>query len=413
VTNANQIHNRENNMSRGRKIIFGGTLVAAVVALGIGQAVLEGVAIQQSVEAPRFQVDPFWPKPLPNGWVMGTVIGVDVDANDNVYIVHRGVTGDDAAADQDPPLAECCRTAPPVLQFDPEGNLVRAWGGPSATNEYVWPTSNHGIAVDATGNVWVGGNGAGDSHVVVFTNDGRYLRTYGEPGQEQNSLAMNHFGRVADIEFDFAANEAYFADGYQNRRVAVVDITTGEIKRFWGAYGEPPNDDFDFQMPRTPASGYDASVAMERGFQGPVHCADPSVDGLVYVCDRGNARIQVFTLDGTYQTESYYNPHTVSDGPVWDVAFSNDPAQTWMYVADGENSRIHIVRRASMETVGTFGTGGRYAGMLQAAHSIASDSQGNVYVTETYQGRRLHKYQFMGIGMVPRDQGATWPQSSP
>jgi DNA-binding beta-propeller fold protein YncE len=404
-------------MIRRRNLIFSGALVAAVAALGIGQSALEAVVSQQSVEAPRFQVDPFWPKPLPNGWVLGTVIGVDVDANDNVYIVHRveAVGGTEAAAAQDPPLAECCRPAPPVLQFDPEGNVVRAWGGPSPTDEYVWPQSNHGIAVDDAGNVWIGGNGQGDSHVVVFTNDGRYLRTYGEPGQQQNSLALNHFGRVADIEFDLGANEAYFADGYLNRRVAVVDITSGEIKRFWGAYGEPPNDDFEYAMPRpqTNLEGtYDASVAKERGFRGPVHCADPSVDGLVYVCDRGNARLQVFSLDGTYQTEAYYNPHTVSDGPVWDVAFSNDPEQTWMYVADGENSRIHIVRRATMETVGTFGTGGRYPGMLQAAHSIASDSQGNVYVTETYEGRRLHKFVFMGIGNVPRDQGATWPQES-
>ena len=398
-------------MTRRRKLI-GGALVAAIVALGIAQSALEAVVSQQQmVEAPRFQIDPFWPKPLPNGWVMGTVIGVDVDANNNVYIVHRGVTGADAAADQDPPLAECCSSAPPVLQFDPEGNLVRAWGGPPPDSSYVWPASNHGIAVDGTGNVWIGGNGTGDSHVVVFTNEGQYIRTYGEPGQAQNSHAMNHFGRVADIEFDLAANEAYFADGYQNRRVAVVDIPTGTIKRYWGAYGEPPNDDFEYVQSRnkTQNPDYDASVAKERGFQGPVHCADPSVDGLVYVCDRGNARLQVFQLDGTFVSEAYFNPTTVSDGPVWDVAFSNDPEQTWMYVADGENSRIHIVRRETMETVGTFGTGGRYPGMLQAAHSIASDSEGNVYVTETYEGRRLHKYVYMGVGQVPRDQGATWP----
>jgi DNA-binding beta-propeller fold protein YncE len=222
---------------------------------------------------------------------------------------------------------------------------------------------------------------------------------------------MDHFGRVADIEFDLDANEAYFADGYQNRRVAVVDIPTGQIKRYWGAYGEPPNDDFTPVQSRNKTTNpdYDASVAQERGFQGPVHCADPSNDGFVYVCDRGNARVQVFQLDGTYVTEQYFNPTTVSDGPVWDVAFSPDPEQTWIYVADGENSRIHIVRRETMEAVGTFGTGGRYAGMFQAAHSMAADSEGNVYVTETYEGRRLHKFVYMGVQMVPVDQGATWP----
>jgi hypothetical protein len=393
-------------------MIFGGALVAAVALLGVGQVALEAVMSQNMVEAPRFQVDPFWPKPLPNQWTTGTMIGIDVDANDNVYVVHRGnlVAGENAA-DQDPPLAECCRSAPPLLQFDVEGNLVRAWGGDSPTGEYVWPASNHGVGVDNQGNVWIGGNGGGDSHVLQFTNDGRYIRTYGTPGQGRDSHAMDHFAQVADIEFDFDANEAYFADGYSNRRVAVVDIPTGTIKRYWGAYGEPPNDNFQFVQSRnkTQNPGYDASVARERGFQGPVHCADPSVDGLVYVCDRGNARVQVFRLDGTYVTEAYYSPTTVSDGPVWDVAFSNDPQQTWMYVADGEDARIFIVRRATMETVGTFGTAGKYAGMFQAAHSMASDSQGNVYVTETYEGRRLHKFVFMGVGQVPRDQGATWP----
>jgi hypothetical protein len=390
--------------------------MATIVALGVAQTALQAVvASQQMVEAPRFEVDPFWPKPLPNGWVMGTVIGVDVDANGNVYIVHRGVTGNsDAAADQSPPLAECCRSAPPVLEFDVEGNLVRAWGGPPADSSYVWPASNHGIAVDPTGNVWIGGNGGGDSHVVVFTNEGQYIRTYGTPRQEQNSQAMDHFGQVADIEFDWEQNEAYFADGYGNRRVAVVDIPSGTIKRFWGAYGEPPNDNFVYTQARnkTTNPGYDASVAKERGFQGPVHCADPSVDGFVYVCDRGNARVQVFRKDGTYVTEQFFNPTTVSDGPVWDVAFSNDPEQTWIYVADGENSMIHIVRRATMEEVGTFGGQGRYPGQFQAAHSMTSDSQGNVYTTETYEGRRLQKFVFMGVENVPRNQGPTWPRST-
>ena len=399
-------------MSSRRRMIFGGALVAALALLGIGQVALEAVVSQQMIDAPAFQVDPFWPKPMPSGWVMGTVIGVDADANDNIYIVHRGVTGPEAGADLDPPIAECCTSAPPVIQFDREGNVVEAWGGPSPTNEYVWPSSNHGLEVDDEGNVWIGGNGGGDSHVVVFTNDGSYIRTYGIPGEASDSHAMDHFGQVADVEFDLDANEAYFADGYGNRRVAVVDIDSGQIKRYWGAYGEPPNDDFEYSMPRNPAMGYDASVARERGFQGPVHCADPSNDGFVYVCDRGNARVQVFRLDGTYVTEQYFNPKTVSDGPVWDVAFSPDAEQTWLYVADGENSRIHIVRRASMEEVGTFGTGGRYVGMFQAAHSMTADSQGNVYVTETYEGRRLHKFVYMGVQRVPRDQGSTWPMAA-
>jgi len=218
-------------MNRKRNLIIGGSLVVAIALLGVGQATLEGVALSQTVRAPIFEVDPYWPKPLPNGWVYGTVIGVTIDAQDHVYIVHRGVAGAEAAADQDPPLAECCSSAPPILEFDPEGNLVRAWGGPSETGEYVWPSSNHGLGVDQMGNIWIGGNGPGDSHVLKFSQEGEYLETYGEPEQDPNSRAMNHFGRVADIEFDFDANEAYFADGYANKSVAVVDMESGEIKR--------------------------------------------------------------------------------------------------------------------------------------------------------------------------------------
>jgi hypothetical protein len=314
----------------------------------------------------------------------------------------------EAAADQDPPLADCCSSAPPVLQFDPEGNLVRAWGGPSPTDEYVWPQSNHGLGIDDAGNIWIGGNGGPDSHVLKFTVDGQYLATYGEPGQPIDSNAMDHFGRVADVEFDFDANEAYFADGYGNRRVAVVDIDTGEIKRYWGAYGNRPTDDYQ-PMGDRGADDWMANDYMEQQFRGPVHCAEPSNDGLVYVCDRQNNRVQVFQTDGTYVREAFYAPDTKGDGATWDLTFSPDPEQSFFYLADGKNSRIRIINRETMEEVSTLGIGGRYPGMFQAPHSIDSDSQGNIYLTETYEGRRLHKFVYMGIGSAPRHQGAAWP----
>lgn len=391
-----------------RNLILGGSLAGTFVVLGIAQARLDAIASIQTVRAPIFEVDPYWPKPLPNHWVYGTVIGVTVDAADNVYIVHRGVTGAEAAADQDPPLAECCSSAPPVLQFDPEGNLVRAWGGPSETDEYVWPASNHGLGIDAAGNIWIGGNGSSDSHVLKFTQDGQYLATYGAPGQPVDSNARDHFGRVADVEFDFDANEAFFADGYGNKRVAVVDIDTGELKRFWGAYGNEPIDDYEFEGQRG-ATGWSADDYQEQQFRGPVHCAEPSSDGLVYVCDRQNNRVQIFQADGTYVTEAFYAPTTLGDGSTWDIAFSPDEEQSFIYLADGKNSRIRIIDRETMEEVSTVGIGGRYPGMFQAPHSIDTDSQGNIYLTETYQGRRLHKFVYMGIGDAPRHQGAAWP----
>ncbi|MSR20308.1 MAG: hypothetical protein EXR91_04945 [Gemmatimonadetes bacterium] len=397
-----------------RNILFGGGLVVAIVLVGIAQTRLEAVAATQMVRAPKFEIDPYWPKPIPNQWVYGTVIGVTVDAADNVYIVHRGITGAEAGAEGDAPIAECCRSAPPILQFDPEGNLVRAWGhppGPVAGQNFVWPASNHGLGIDAQGNVYIGGNGGGDSHVLKFTVDGTYLGTFGEPGNAPNSNARNHFGQVADISFDFDANEAFFADGYGNKRVAVVDLNTFQIKRFWGAYGNRPIDNPTYRGTR--AAGqvppWSSERYNEQQFRNPVHCADPSNDGLLYVCDRQNNRVQVFQKNGTYVREAYFAPATLGDGAVWDIAFSPDPEQSFFYIADGKNARIRIVDRQTMQEVSTVGTGGRYAGEFQAVHSIDTDSQGNIYATETYEGRRLHKFVYQGITDVARHQGAAWP----
>jgi hypothetical protein len=402
-----------------RNLLIGSGFVAAIVLTGLAQAKLEAVASTQMVRAPKFEVDPYWPKPIPNQWVYGTVIGVATDANDNVYIVHRadGVAGGEAAANPvggEAPQAECCRPAPPILQFDPEGNLVRAWGhapGPVPGQGFIWPASNHGLGIDGEGNVWMGGNGGGDSHVLKFTQDGTYLGTYGEPGNAANSRARNHYGMVADISFNLAANEAIFADGYANKRVAVVDIPTFHIKRFWGAYGNAPIDQPTYRGTR--AAGQEPPWSAERfneqQFRNPVHCADPSNDGLIYVCDRQNNRVQVFRLDGTYVREAYFAPATLGDGAVWDIAFSPDPEQSFFYIADGKNARIRIVDRQSMQEVSTIGTGGRYPGEFQAVHSIATDSQGNIFATETYEGRRLHKFVYLGITDVPRHQGAAWP----
>ena len=397
-----------------RNILFGGGLVATIVLVGIAQARVEAVASSQMVRAPKFEIDPYWPKPIPNQWVYGTVIGVTVDAQDNVYIVHRGVTGSEAGAEGDSPIAECCRSAPPILQFDPEGNLVRAWGhppGPVAGQNFVWPASNHGLGIDQQGNVYVGGNGGGDSHVLKFTVDGTYLGTFGEPGNAPNSRARNHYGQVADISFDYDANEVFFADGYGNKRVAVADLNTFQIKRFWGAYGNAPIDQPTYRGTR--AAGQDPPWSSERyneqQFRNPVHCADPSNDGLLYVCDRQNNRVQVFQKNGTYVREAYFAPATLGDGAVWDIAFSPDPEQSFFYIADGKNARIRIVDRQTMQEVSTVGTGGRYAGEFQAVHSIDTDSQGNLYATETYEGRRLHKFVYLGITDVPRHQGAAWP----
>ena len=383
-----------------------GVLVGLVVALGWGQSALNGVAevSETRVEAPMFEVAPLWPKPLPNHWILGSTIGVGVDSRDYVYIIHRGNGNErtELGAQQDPPTGECCVAAPPVLVFDPEGNLADSWGGPG--DGYDWPSSNHGITIDHMDNVWIGGNGA-DSHILKFTRDGQFLAQYGEVGQEIDSNSTTHFGRVAKISFDAEANEAYLADGYGNKRVAVLDASTGEFKRYWGAYGNTPDD--------TNMGPYDPDAPLIQQFRTPVHCAEPTFDGLVYVCDRPNDRVQVFKTDGTFVNEVRIAPRTLGDGSTWDIAFSRDPEQKFMYLADGKNMKVYVMDRASLEIVTSFGDGGRQPGLFFAVHSIATDSEGNIFTTETYEGKRVQKFTYMGMGPVTeKNQGAPWPSGS-
>ena len=377
-------------------------IVVALVAYDEGAAA-DGA---QMVEAPRFEVDPFWPQPLPNHWVMGSVVGVGVDSQDNVYVIHRQAPLNERTeigAASDPPTGECCLPAPYVLVFAPDGALVDSWGGEG--EGYTWPTSNHGITVDPMDNVWIGGNGPGDGHVLKFTKDGEFLAEYGMPGTDLGSAATDHFGRPAKISFDAAAGEAYVADGYRNKRVAVIDMGTGEIKRFWGAYGNEPSDDN--------LGPYDPDAPLVQQFRSPVHCAEPSDDGHVYVCDRPNDRIQIFTKDGEFVDEVRIAPRTLGDGSTWDIAFSRDPDQKYMYVADGKNMKVYIMDRLSLEVLTSFGDGGRQPGLFFAVHSIATDSRGNIYTTETYEGKRVQKFLFRGVGEVAAgDQGAPWPSEA-
>ena len=406
-------------MTRRKGFLLGlGVLVAA--GLFAAQARLEGVARRQGIMAPTFEVDPLWPKPLPNHWILGSTIGVGVDSRDHVFIIHRGYATlnarTEAGLDTKPQTGECCAAAPPILEFDPEGNLVKAWGGPG--QGYDWPLSNHGISVDDKDNVWIGGNGdcsdslatAGactkgtiDSFILKFTHDGKLIKEIGAPHGAVNSNSTTSFGRVAKISFDAKANEAYVADGYGNHRVAVIDMESGAIKRFWGAYGKQPSD--------SNLGRYDPAAPPAPQFRNPVHCAEPSNDGLLYVCDRPNDRIQVFKKDGSFVKEVRIAPQTRGDGSVWDIAFSKDPAQKYIYLADGKNEHIYVIDRQSLEILTMFGDGGRQPGQWFAVHSIATDSKGNIYTTETYEGKRVQKFVYKGLKSVTaKNQGVAWPK---
>jgi len=387
-----------------RKLVVASAFAVLIAGLAVGQSKLQAAIAARAVDAPRFEVDPFWPKPLPNHWLLGSTIGIGVDSRDHVFIVHRGDSTlnqrTEVGADRNPPIGECCRSAPPVLEFDPEGNLVNSWGG--VGQGYTWPASNHGIAVDDKDNIWIGGNGPSDSHILKFTHDGKLIAQFGATNQAVNSTSTEHFGRVAKISFDAKAQEAYLADGYGNKRVAVVDMSTGAVKRFWGAYGNTPKD--------TNMGPYDPAAPLAAQFRNPVHCAEPTNDGMVYVCDRPNNRIQVFRKDGKFVKEQRIAPLTRGDGAVWDIAFSRDPQQKYIYLADGKNERVYVMDRQSLEILTQFGAGGRQPGQFFAVHSIATDSRGNIYTTETYEGKRVQKFVYKGLAPVTRmNQGAPWP----
>jgi DNA-binding beta-propeller fold protein YncE len=390
-----------------RNIYLGAAFIALLVALFIGQRMLEKATSVQGkavVMAPRFEVDPLWPKTLPNHWYIGMTIGVGVDAQDHVWIVHRPDTlsANEAAADQK--TGACCSKAPPILEFDQSGALLRSWGG-SDGEGYQWPASNHGITIDYKGNVWIGGNGQGDAHILKFTQDGKFLMQIGKKGVGPDSNSMEHFSQVAKTFVDPQTNEVYVADGYGNKRVAVIDADTGQFKRYWGAYGNKPDD--------KPLGRYNPDAPPAQQFRNPVHCAELSNDRLLYVCDRVNDRIQVFQPDGKFVKEQFIAKQSLADGSVWDIAFSKDPQQKYLYLADGRNQKIYIILRETLEILTSFGDGGRQPGQFYGVHSIATDSKGNIYTTETYEGRRLQKFVYKGLAPVTKpDQGTVWPTTS-
>jgi DNA-binding beta-propeller fold protein YncE len=429
-----------------RNLYVGAAVAALLIALGITSVTLGKRAVVQAagVQAPAFEVDPLWPKPLPNHWIIGQTIGVSVDAQDHIWIIHRAgsLEPGEQHASTNPPTAQCCAAAPPVLEYDQAGNLIGHWGGKG--NGYDWPDSNHGITVDYKGNVWIGGNGRGpqsgrgaiggsdeepaaggraaaggrgaaagrggfqsftDNMVLKFTQDGKFLMQIGKPSQSKGSNDLENLRLPAKTFVDPKTNELYVADGYGNHRVIVFDADTGKYKRHWGAYGHKPDD--------TDMGRYNPSDPPPQQFRNPVHCAELSHDNLLYVCDRVNDRIQVFKPDGSFIKEKFINKETLGSGSVWDITFSRDAQQKYIYLADGENDKVHILDRDTLAVLTSFGDGGRQPGQFYGVHSIATDSKGNIYTTETYRGQRVQKFVYKGMTSVSKtDQGVVWPKSS-
>jgi DNA-binding beta-propeller fold protein YncE len=372
------------------------------VILGAAIAPVAQNSAPSTRRVPTFRVDPFWPKPLPNRWILGAVAGVAVDGRDHVWITHRPSTL------QPNETRSIWKAAPPVLEFDADGALVSAWGGPGSG--YEWPQLEHGIYVSDNGDVWLGAGGDKDAHILKFTRDGRFLMQVGHQGRGGGSNDTENLGAPANMVIDAATNELYVADGYVNHRVIVFDAATGRYKRHWGAYGNRPDDGWFTRAGEKLPGPFSGAVQNENrpsqydpnGPPAPqfriVHAVRISRDGLVYVCDRTNDRLQVFRKDGTFVREVIIAKDTFGSGSVWDVGFSTDPQQSFLFINDGTNQLIYVLDRQTLEIVSTFGGAGHWAGQFYGAHNLAVNSKGDLFITETYEGKRLQKFTYQGLG---------------
>ena len=358
----------------GVSIVGGGSAERMLAAQG---------ATSAAPGVPKFRVDPAWPK-IPNNWQLGQVSSVSIDAQDHVWILQRPST---LTADEKP------RAAPPLLEFDPSGAFIQAWGGPG--QGYDWPTSEHGVYVDAKGFVWVGGNGTGDHQILKFTKAGKFVMQIGRAGQSKGNADTQNLNQPADTFYYAPTNELIVADGYGNRRVIVFDADTGRFKRMWGAFGNVPSD-----APPNPAPA-DADEKGAPQFVQPVHAARVSNDGLVYVSDRGGKRVQVFTLDGKYVTQVFIGreckaPECGNGTTAASTAFSTDAEQKYLYVGNRSQAKVMVFERKTLALLDTFGRWGSAPGEFGTLHHMAADSKGNLYVTEVTplkpENRRVQKF---------------------
>lgn len=372
-------------------------------------------------DVPVYKVDPFWPKPLPNKWLMQGVPVMVVDKDDHIWVMNRprDVNPDETGAASNPPRTDCCIAAPAVLEFDTEGNLLKGWGGPG----YVpgWPAegnprpgagAEHGILVDREGNVWISGSARGDT-IMKFTGDGKLLWEFGhrgprpKPGEaappvKQNNQNTDVFPTgIFFFDLDEDAKEIYIVDA---KRVLVYGYD-GQFKRGWGGHGIPLSE-----IDNDPTPAYDWKSGPppdQKQFAPALHCVHFSTDGLVYVCERGSNRIQVFTKEGKFVSSFFVHPSTPSRGSecggpgstmfgmcgtTYNLTFSHDAGEKYVMIADGTNDKVWIHDRKTGELAGSIGDNGRMAGYFHWIDAIAIDSVGNLYTGEVDTGKRVQKF---------------------
>jgi len=359
---------------------------------------------------PVFEVDPSWPA-IPNNWVFGVVSSVTVDKRDHVWIFQRPETV---------PENLRARSAPPVLEYDANGKFLNAWGGPGAGHD--WPVTEHGITVDVDKNtVWLGGSGVSDDFLLKYDLKGTFVKEFFAKGISKGNADTKALNRPSDAFIYAKTNEVFISDGYGNRRVIVLDAETGAFKRMWAAFGNPPDSN-------PPAGGFGGGGGAREGrgagreggrqgggaqaparaafpqegngpdtFGNPVHAIKISNDGLVYVADRSNRRIQIFTPDGKYLKQVFINRALPSQGTAAGIAFSSDKDQTFMYVSDLGNSHMLVLDRKKLEVLYEFGPMGTKPGEFRAPHQISVDSKGNLYTAEVNPGNRAQKVMLKGM----------------
>ena len=367
-----------------------------IAAAGIGREPSAAAAAQErrsGREAPRFKVEPGWPA-IPNNWQFGQVASVSVDAQDHVWVLQRPGTLTPAEKE---------RAAPPVLEFDADGRFIQGWGGPG--QGYEWPSTEHGIYVDPSGHVWIGGNGEGDHQILKFTRTGQFVMQIGRAGQSKGNADTQNLNQPSDAFVHAPTGELFVADGYGNRRVVVFDANTGRFRRMWGAFGKAPSD-----AAPDPADP-DAEANGATQFVQPVHAVRVSRDGRVYVSDRGGKRVQVFTLDGTYLTQVFIGrecraPACGNGTTAASTAFSADPVQRFLFVGNRSQAKVMVFDRQSLELLDEFGQWGSAPGEFGTLHHMAADSKGNLYVTEVTplrpENRRVQKFTFLGLANATR-----------
>jgi len=346
-------------------------------------------AQQAKTRAPEFKVDPAWPT-IPNNWVLGEVTSISVDTKDHIWVLH---------VPQSVPEAQRANAAPPVLEFDAAGRLLASWGGPAGSDAgFEWPEREHGIFVDANNFVWIGGRagwprpsatGGSDDMILKFTTSGKFVMQIGHRARSKGNTDTENVHQPTDVFVDTSANEVYVADGYGNKRVIVFDSETGRFKRMWGAFGSMPPPGLAANLPvpqpqTTPEGPPDFGLP---------HAVKVSRDGIVYLADRINNRIQMFTTAGKFlrQVRVGNEGSTVVPVPAG-FAFSPDKKQQFLYVVDSGPMRVVVFDRQTMTQIGAIGMQSKKPGDFDIVHHMAADSKGNLYTAEIVRNNRAQRF---------------------